>query len=176
MYACKSASRKWHHVWNDMYALSETRIYSWWTVLLSLPSVRISQVLWYNLCTAPGCLSLKMWGCKSVVHKNDIYLVSQYALIPTSATCHPAVTGFCYTIKKPLISQGFQLLMYGDPDWVRTSDPHPVKMVLSQLSYRIVRYVCDLEPSNLCTRLMVGPVGLEPTTNRLWADRSDQLS
>jgi hypothetical protein len=47
------------------------------------------------------------------------------------------------TIKqeKPLIPQGFQLRMYGDPDWVRTSDPHPVKMVLSQLSYRIMGYV-----------------------------------
>jgi hypothetical protein len=27
--------------------------------------------------------------------------------------------------------------MYGDSDWVRTSDPHPVKMVLSRLSYRV---------------------------------------
>jgi hypothetical protein len=62
-------------------------------------------------------------------------------------------------IRKTLDNQGFQQLFYGDPDWVRTSDPHPVKMVLSQLSYRIMGYVCD--------RLMVGPVGLEPTTNRL---------
>lgn len=42
--------------------------------------------------------------------------------------------------QKTLIYQGFQLVMYGDPDWVRTSDPHPVKMVLSQLSYRIIVY------------------------------------
>ena len=27
--------------------------------------------------------------------------------------------------------------MYGDSDWARTSDPHPVKMVLSRLSYRV---------------------------------------
>jgi hypothetical protein len=26
----------------------------------------------------------------------------------------------------------------GDSDWVRTSDPHPVKMVLSRLSYRVI--------------------------------------
>jgi hypothetical protein len=61
--------------------------------------------------------------------------------------------------KKPLLCKSFERSLYGDPDWVRTSDPHPVKMVLSQLSYRIMGYVCD--------RLMVGPVGLEPTTNRL---------
>lgn len=47
-------------------------------------------------------------------------------------------------IRKTLDYQGFQRLYYGDPDWVRTSDPHPVKMVLSQLSYRIMGYVCDL--------------------------------
>jgi hypothetical protein len=38
-------------------------------------------------------------------------------------------------IKKPLISQGFSRLMYGDPDWVRTSDPHPVKMILNDSLY-----------------------------------------
>ncbi|MDF2684106.1 MAG: hypothetical protein K0R47_5296, partial [Brevibacillus sp.] len=68
-------------------------------------------------------------------------------------------------IKKALDYQGLFTCCYGDPDWVRTSDPHPVKMVLSQLSYRIMGYIRDLK--HLCTRLMVGPVGLEPTTNRL---------
>lgn len=48
-------------------------------------------------------------------------------------------------IRKTLDYQGFQHSLYGDPDWVRTSDPHPVKMVLSQLSYRIMGYVCNLK-------------------------------
>ncbi|CEE01217.1 hypothetical protein BT1A1_1387 [Caldibacillus thermoamylovorans] len=30
---------------------------------------------------------------------------------------------------------------FSDPDWVRTSDPHPVKVVLSQLSYGIIIFL-----------------------------------
>lgn len=32
-------------------------------------------------------------------------------------------------IRKTLEYQGFQRLNYGDPDWVRTSDPHPVNLI-----------------------------------------------
>jgi hypothetical protein len=39
--------------------------------------------------------------------------------------------------KKPLIPQGFVTCHYGDLDRVRTCDPYPVKIVLSQLSYQI---------------------------------------
>ncbi len=44
---------------------------------------------------------------------------------------------------KPLTLLGLSLLEKYDPDWVRTSDPHPVKVVLSQLSYGI-KYVKSL--------------------------------
>ena len=37
---------------------------------------------------------------------------------------------------------GLSLLEKYDPDWVRTSDPHPVKVVLSQLSYGIKYVKC----------------------------------
>ena len=54
---------------------------------------------------------------------------------------------YCFSIEvrleakqKTLMYQGFQAIMYGDPDWVRTSDPHPVKMVLSLLSYRVILF------------------------------------
>ncbi len=39
--------------------------------------------------------------------------------------------------KEPLIPQGFVAFDYGDLNRDRTCDPHPVKMVLSQLSYQI---------------------------------------
>ncbi len=43
---------------------------------------------------------------------------------------------------KPLEFLGLSLFEMYDPDWVRTSDPHPVKVVLSQLSYGI-RIICS---------------------------------
>ena len=43
---------------------------------------------------------------------------------------------------KPFIQLGLSLLKRYDPDWVRTSDPHPVKVVLSQLSYGIKYVKC----------------------------------
>ncbi|WP_164684887.1 hypothetical protein [Brevibacillus reuszeri] len=43
-------------------------------------------------------------------------------------------------VKKPLIPQGFQLLTYGDPDWVRTSAPHPVNKGRG-LNYKQNNYV-----------------------------------
>jgi hypothetical protein len=33
------------------------------------------------------------------------------------------------TEKTPDFSRVFNVISYGDPDWVRTSDPHPVKMI-----------------------------------------------
>ena len=35
---------------------------------------------------------------------------------------------------------------------------------------------CTTGPNNRCFAFLVGLQGLEPRTNRLWADRSDQLS
>lgn len=45
--------------------------------------------------------------------------------------------------KKPetLVAKGLQASLSDDPDWVRTSDPHPVKVVLSQLSYGIIIFL-----------------------------------
>ncbi len=40
--------------------------------------------------------------------------------------------------KKSLAGQGFRRLSYGDLNRVRTCDPYPVKIVLSQLSYQII--------------------------------------
>lgn len=40
--------------------------------------------------------------------------------------------------KKSLAGQGFRRLNYGDLNRVRTCDPYPVKIVLSQLSYQIM--------------------------------------
>lgn len=42
--------------------------------------------------------------------------------------------------KEPLSIKGSRSLIYGDLSRARTCDPHPVKMVLSQLSYEIAPY------------------------------------
>jgi hypothetical protein len=53
-------------------------------------------------------------------------------------------------IKKLLEYQGISGFCYGDLSRVRTCDPHPVKMVLSQLSYEImsVSETIDIIPTD----------------------------